>query len=215
MKGKIAVFLDHPRVSVHGVNGLMNVLSRDYQFNIFSRHNTLQKNFFDDVDIIAIPGGVGDSDTFKRVMAHHKNKIKDFVANGGRYLGICMGAYWAGSEYLDILKGRDCVQYLSRPKTDTRRPHAKDLQVTWKGRSEKIFWYDGCAITGRGKFDVVATYANGDVMAGYQDRIGLIGSHPEAEQHWYDEYSWMKPKYVGKEHNHDLLHDFVDELMKR
>jgi hypothetical protein len=48
-----------------------------------------------------------------------------------------------------------------------------------------------------------------------QDRIGLIGSHPEAEQHWYDEYTWMKPKYINKERNHDLLRNFVDELMKR
>ena len=215
MKGKIAIFCDHPRVSIHGVNGLMNVLGGDYQFKIFTRHEIPFNEWWDDVDICAIPGGIGDSDTFERVMRHHIKPIKSFLDRGGRYLGICMGAYWAGSEYLNILKNRDCVQYLSRPKTDTRRPHAKDLEVTWLGNKERIFWYDGCAITGRGKFDVVATYANGDVMAGFQDRIGLIGSHPEAEKHWYDEYSWMKSKYIDKEHNHELLYNFVEELMRR
>lgn len=215
MKGKIAIFVDHPRVSIHGANGLFNALGSDYQFKVFTRHEIPYKSWWDDVDIVAVPGGIGDYMTFSRVMKHHIDPIKSFLDRGGRYLGICMGAYWAGSMFLDILKGRDCVQYLRRPKTDTHRPHAKDLEVTWLGNKETMFWYDGCSITGKGKFDVVATYPNGDAMAGYQDRIGLIGSHPEAEQFWYDEYSWMKPKWINKERNHELLHDFVDELMKR
>ncbi|NDH09328.1 MAG: hypothetical protein EBY16_06920 [Gammaproteobacteria bacterium] len=215
MNGTIAIFMDHPRCSVDGVNAIMNSLNPHYKFKILTKHKVQDPDFWNDVDIVCIPGGIGDADTFKKIMKHQITPIKDFLARGGRYLGICMGAYWAGPNYLDILKGRDCVQYLARPKTDTRRPHAKDLEVTWLGNKENIFWYDGCAITGKGQFDVVATYANGDVMAGYQGRIGLIGSHPEAEKFWYDEYTWMKPKYIGKERNHELLHDFVDELMKR
>ena len=129
MKGKIAIFIDHPRVSIHGANGLMNVLAGDYQFKVFTRHEIPFDDWWDDVDICAVPGGIGDSETFNRVMRHHIPQIKSFMGRGGRYLGICMGAYWAGSEYLNILKNRDCVQYLSRPKTDTRRPHAKDLEI--------------------------------------------------------------------------------------
>ena len=44
MKGKIAIFCDHPRVSIHGVNGLMNVLGGDYQFKIFTRHEIPHKD---------------------------------------------------------------------------------------------------------------------------------------------------------------------------
>jgi len=149
------------------------------------------------------------------VMRNHVLPIKNYLARGGRYLGICMGAYWAGSHYLDILNGRDCVQYLARPKTDTHRPHAKNLLVKWKGNSERMFWYDGCSIVGKGKFDVISTYPNGDAMAGFQGRIGLIGSHPEAEKYWYDDYTWMAKVWPGGERNHGLLLDFVDELMHR
>jgi hypothetical protein len=86
--------------------------------------------------------------------------------------------------------------------------------VTWQGEPTKMFFYDGCALVGnRHKFTTVATYANGDPMAIYQKRLGLIGCHPEAEQFWYDSYSYMKGKFDSVQHQ--LLLDFTNDLMKR
>ena len=102
MRGKIAIFLDQPRCSVDGVNAIMNVLSPHYQFNIITRHE-MPSNWLDGIDMIAVPGGIGDSETFHWVMKRHKQSIKQYIKDGGRYLGICMGAYWAGSNYFDIL----------------------------------------------------------------------------------------------------------------
>ena len=193
---------------------MLKALSEYYNFKIFSK-NTLEDNFFDDVDMIAVPGGIGDSNTFKQLFKNNGKRVKDFIYGGGRYLGICMGAYWAGSYYLDVLDEVDAVQYIKQPGTDTRRPHAKNLPITWKDEPMNMFFYDGCALVGnRHKFKTVATYANGDAMAIYQKRIGLIGCHPESEQFWYDSYSYMK----GKWHNgvqHELLLDFTNDLMKR
>jgi hypothetical protein len=75
-----------------------------------------------------------------------------------------------------------------------------------------MYFYDGCSFEGY-DFDVVARYSNWAPMAVMQDRIGLIGCHPEADQHWYDDYSWMKPRWTGG--NHHLLLDFVNNLMRR
>jgi hypothetical protein len=126
-----------------------------------------------------------------------------------------MGAYWAGKEYFNILQGVDAVQYIKRPRTDTRRPHAKACPVNWQGQPTKMFFYDGCALVGdRRRFQTVATYANGDAMAIYQNRIGLIGCHPESEDSWYQHYSWMRSQYHDGEH-HKLLLDFTNDLMKR
>jgi len=212
---KAAIFVDHPRCSIQGVNGIIDALSLYYPFKIFTRH-PVQDTFFDDVNLIIIPGGFGDAETFKSVMKHHTKTIRDKVLNDKvAYLGICMGAYWAGKHYLNLLKDRDCVQYLKRPNTDTRRPHAKQIDVTWNGNKERMFWYDGCSIVGSGRFDTVATYSNGDVMAGYQGRIGLIGAHPEADKDWYDSYTWMKKVWEGNEQNKKLLVDFTTELMRR
>jgi glutamine amidotransferase-like uncharacterized protein len=186
----------------------MRALSPFYSFKIFTRHE-LEADFFDDVDMVCIPGGFGDAASFDYLLSDNGERIKQFVDQGGKYLGICMGAYWAGSHYLNILDKVDAEQYIIRPGTDTRRPHAKHLDVTWQGQQEKMYFYDGCAFTGNGEFDTVSTYANGDPMAIIQNNIGVMGCHPEAEPFWYDSYSWLKGKYVSK---HDLLLDFVNQL---
>ena len=209
MKPTIALFIADPRCSVQSGNGIIKALGNYYNFKIFSK-NELEDSFFNDVDIIAVPGGFGDAESYKSLFKHNAKVVRNFVNQGGRYLGICMGAYWAGKHYLNLLDSVDAVQYITRPETDTRRPHAKNLDVNWNGIPHKMFFYDGCALVGdHSKFNTVATYANGDAMAIVQGNIGLIGCHPEAEQFWYDSYSWMKGRYSSK---HRLLLDFVNQL---
>ena len=211
MKGRIALFLYQPYCSVQSGNGVMQALEPHYRFKIFSKQR-LEKDFFDDVDMVCVPGGLGDATSYDFLMRENSGRIRDFVGKGGRYLGICMGAYWAGPNYLNLLDNLDAGQYIRRPNTDTHRPHAKALDVTWRGDQEKMFFYDGCSIFGKGKFETVATYANGDNMAGYQGRIGMIGCHPESEYHWYTSYKYMLSHWHHRRH-HELLLDFTNELM--
>jgi hypothetical protein len=211
MKKTIALFLYDPKCSVQSGNGIIKALENHYNFKIFSRART-EDNFFDDVDMIAVPGGFGDASSFKKLFENNKNQVVDFVDNGGAYLGICMGAYWAGKHYFNLLDGVDAVQYMTQPKTDTRRPHAKNIEITWKNQEMNMFWYDGCALIGdHRKFETIASYANGDSMSIIQGRVGLIGCHPESEEFWYNSYSWLKGKYHKGTH-HKLLLDFVNEL---
>lgn len=212
MKKTIALFIADPKCSVQSGNGIMKALGSRYNFKIFSK-NAVEENFFRHVDLIVVPGGFGDSDSYESLFKHNGQEVKEFVRNGGHYLGICMGAYWAGSHYLNILEGVDAVQYLRRPGTDTRRPHAKSISINWRNKPMNMFWYDGCALVGdKTKFETVATYANGDAMAIIQDRIGLIGCHPESEKFWYDSYTWMRRHWHDGQH-HALLLEFVDQLM--
>ena len=215
MKPTIAIFLHQPKCSVQSGNGIMKALSDDYRFKIFTKHD-LENDFFDDVDMVCVPGGIGDADSFDYLMRENLPRIKDFVMNGGKYLGICMGAYWADKTYFDILDKVEAVQYITQPNTCTRRPHAKNMPVMWRNEPCNMFFYDGCALVGgdMSPYETVATYSNGDNMAIIQNRIGLIGCHPESENHWYESYSWMRGKY----HNgsqHKLLLNFVNELMER
>ena len=212
MKPTIALFVADPFCSVQSVNGIITALGNDYTFKLFSK-NEVEQGFFDSIDIVAVPGGFGDASSFDRLFKANQRSVKQFICNGGKYLGICMGAYWAGSYYLDLLDSVDAVQYITQPNTDARRPHAKDINIQWQGHPNRMFFYDGCALVGdASKFNTIATYANGDAMAVIQNNIGLIGCHPEAELFWYDSYSWMRGKYVSK---HDLLLEFVDQLMHR
>ena len=213
MTKTIALFLHQPKCSVQSGNGIIKALHPYYKFKIFTKHE-LEDDFFDDVDMVLFPGGVGDADSWDSLLKFHKSRIQEFVANGGRYLGICMGAYWADNTYFGLSSDFKVDQYITRPNTDTKRPHAKQMKVTWDDKPEELFFYDGCAIFGNeSKYDVVARYPNGDAMAIIQNRIGLIGCHPEAEQHWYDEYSWMRKRWNGSKNY--LLLDFVNKMMEK
>lgn len=212
MKPKIAVFIHQPMCSVQSGNGIINALGKYYTFKIFGKQ-PLEDVFFDDVDAVVFPGGFGNSDSYDYLLRNNGKVIKNFIANGGKYIGICMGAYWAGSHYFNLLHGLDAVQYYRQPTACTRRPHTKAMPVLWQGEEERMFFNDGCTFVGRDKhYKTIATYSNGQPMAIMQDGLGLIGCHPESEKFWYDSYSWM-PAHWHYGHHHELLLDFVNSLM--
>jgi len=211
MKPTIALFIHHPMCSVQSGNGIINALQSDYNFKIFTKHE-LEEGFFDGVDMLAIPGGFGNSDSYDYLMSINSKPITDFIKNGGYYLGICMGAYWAGSHYFKLLEGVDSVQYYKRPTACTRRPHTKNMPVNWMGVEDKMFFNDGCTFVGKGRYKTYATYSNGEPMAIIQNRLGLIGCHPESEKFWYDSYKQLNGQYHNGVH-HKLLLDFVNTLM--
>ena len=210
----IALFRHHPECSNQCCDGMIRSLVPHYDIKIFSEHD-MTPELFDGVDIVAFPGGIGDADRYHDFFKRRAgNMVADFVDRGGYYLGICMGAYWAGSHYFDILKDVEPVQYIKRPNADIRRSYSTVAPVSWLGSNHSIFFYDGCALIGDDtKFDTIAKYSNGDPMAIIQDRIGLIGCHPESEKFWYDK-PYLKDRWHDGKH-HDLLLDFVNKLTER
>ena len=84
MKRKVALFLHHPRCSIQCGNGIIEALSDEYTFKIFTKHE-VEKDFFDDVDLVAFPGGEGDSESYKYLFNSNGTKIYDFLNNGGEY----------------------------------------------------------------------------------------------------------------------------------
>jgi glutamine amidotransferase-like uncharacterized protein len=211
---RMALFLHHPECSEDCAFAMVHSLSSEYQVRIFTEKELDDDNFFDDLDVIAFPGGIGDSDSYADFFTRTRaNRIARFLEDGGHYLGICMGAYWAGERYFDILTAVSPVQYIKRPNATVRRSYGTVTDVEWNGIKEQMYFYDGCALIGdEDKFKTVARYANGDPMAIIQGRIGLIGCHPEAPLYWYEK-QWQ---YINKHWNdgkhHTLLLDFVNEL---
>jgi glutamine amidotransferase-like uncharacterized protein len=207
----IALFLHQPICAVDSANGIIKALSSYYRFKLFSR-DEVEPSFFDDVDCVCFPGGYGDCDRYDTLMTWNCDAVRNFVNRGGKFLGICMGAYWADRDYLDILDSVRVVQYIKQPNTDTRRPHPKAMPVKWLGVDERMYFYDGCAFVGD-NMDVVATYPNGDAMAIIQGQVGVIGCHLESEQWWYDK-QYLKPHWHENK-QHQLLLNFVNTLMNK
>jgi len=193
---------------------MIMALSPNYDITIIGKDDC-NPSKFKEFDIIAFPGGIGDYSTYDNFFRRKaENAVADFVANGGAYLGICMGAYWAGSQWFDILDSVDTTQYITQPGTDIKRSYGTVAPVYWNNQKENMFFYDGCAFVGdETKFKTVARYANANPMAIIQNRIGLIGCHPESMDFWYDKpYAYIK-SYWHEGHHHKLLLDFVNELM--
>jgi glutamine amidotransferase-like uncharacterized protein len=212
VKPAIAIFRHDPECSQDCVDGMVEALSGEFQIRTFDEED-MAHDPLRDADIVAFPGGIGDArryyDFFKR---REGNAIADFVARGGKYLGICMGAYWSGQDYFDLLTGLEPVQYIKRDGADVRRSYGTVADVDWSGTSTKMYFYDGCTFAGDGRCQIIARYANGDPMAVIQGRVGLIGCHPESQHKWYDK-PYMQKHWHGGAH-HALLLSFTKRLMR-
>ena len=216
MKPTMAIFLHDPECSEACVAGMIEALDGHYTIKTFDVAECHEETFVG-VDIVAFPGGMGEAsayDAFFRRKA--QNAVADYVANGGRYLGICMGAYWAGSHYFDLLDGVEVINYIKQPTSDIKRSYGTVAAVTWDNKPEHIFFYDGCTMLGdTTKFETIATYANGDAAAIIQGRVGIIGPHPESQEYWFEHPYQYINKYWHQGAHHKLLLGFVNRLMAR
>lgn len=206
----VGVFIHHPVASLCCVSGTYEALAENYEIFPFGVNDLNDPNF-KKAKMLIFPGGVGDSDKFHTVLKSHKEGILEMIDKGRKYLGICMGAYWAGPNYFNLLRNLDVVQYIKRPRADIRRPHPTVANITWRDYKYRMYFYDSAAIIGNGRCDTVATYKNGDSMAIIQKNIGIIGCHPESMRSWYDK-SYLVNQW-HKFHHHKLLNEFVEDLL--
>ena len=209
MKKTVALFLHHPTCSADSVNGVIAALSPMARIKLFTKH-AVPEGFFDDVDLVVFPGGDGEATAFRSVLKPNLAQVRAFMQRGGKYLGICMGAYWADAYYFNLLKTTRCVQYIKRPKADIRSSYGTTAPVNWRGQSQRMYFYDGPTFIG-GSFDTVASYANGDPMAVVQGSVGLVGCHLESQSHWYSK-KYMQAHWHHNSH-HPMLLQFVADYL--
>lgn len=209
MKQRIALFMNNPVADTACCNGMLDALQDYYKFSLFSS-KTIKDIDFTKIDLVAFPGGTGDADLFHILLDDKANIIRNYMKDGGKYLGVCMGAYWASKYYFNLIDDVKIQQYITRPKAEVRRSYQTVLDVTWKRKPTKMYFFDGCAFVGD-KFRTIARYSNGDAMAIIQNNVGLIGCHPESRESWYKR-KYLKPYWHNGEH-HKLLQQFVGELL--
>lgn len=211
MKPTIAIFIHDPQCETECALAMIQGLLEDFEVRTFGI-DELALDFLHMHDVVAFPGGMGDSDDF-HVIFHTTQieMVQQYVAEGGKYFGICMGAYWAGAEYFDLVGDLEVEQYIEQSTTDILTEGPTTANVTYDGVPQCMYFYDGCAILGDSIDNVVATYANGDAMAAIHDNVGMFGCHPEALEWWYTEGD-MDPTLYDTMHA-VLMRDFVLQLL--
>jgi glutamine amidotransferase-like uncharacterized protein len=210
---RAAIFIHHPECSVQSSHGIIRALSPEYDTACFTVDD-IRDSYFRRFQLIAFPGGIGDSSTWHSILAPTQDVIKNQIALGKHYLGVCMGAYWAGPHYYNLLQGVNTVQYIKRPGAEVRRSFSTTTEVIWLNKAEQMFFYDGCSLLGtKRNFRTIAHYTNGDAAAIIQGKIGVIGPHPESDNYWYNK-PYLAP-YWHEYRHHQLLLDFANELLGR
>jgi glutamine amidotransferase-like uncharacterized protein len=211
MKPTIAIFIHDPQCETECAIGMIEGLLQDFEIRTFGLAE-LNLTFLHQHDVVAFPGGMGDSDDFDQIFTLDQIlAVQQYVAEGGKYFGICMGAYWAGPDYFDVVDGLEVTQYIERLGADVVTDGPTVADVTFPGnKAETMYFYDGCAIVGT-DMQVVARYSNNDAMAAIQDNVGMFGCHPEALEWWYLEggmpASWYTPQHAR------IMREFVHKLL--
>lgn len=207
----IAIYVQAPIADPESALALKNVLMTQHKVKML-QHDTLISDNLKDVDCIAFPGGVEDVDNFDTLLIDKKELVQQFVKRGGGYLGICMGAYLADESYFDLLQGIRVEQYVNRPRADFKDEEKWTvLPIKWYRYNYYMYFYDGAAFVGNLNLaKKIATYSNKDAMAIIQEKIGLIGCHPESQLDWY---TGNLKDFWHKEEHHRLLLNFVNLLL--
>ena len=168
------------------------------------------------VKLYAQPGGNDSLSQAYRRLRSDARDIQNFVKNGGRYLGICLGGYLAGATPgFNLLPG-DTDEFFTSPGATVKNTKDTTVDVNWRGQSRSMYFQDGpYFILNRGAsgVTVLATYTNGEIaamVAPYgKGKVGGSGPHPEADRSWYSAYNLPYPGSTQ-----DLGNDLINTLMQ-
>lgn len=168
--------------------------------------------------IYAQPGGGNLRPAYRR-MRKHRDAIRDYVACGGRYLGVCLGGYLAGATPGFGLLPGDTDQYVTSRGATTRTLDDTVVEVVWRGRRRRLYFQDGPvfvldpgALTPAAGGTVVASYPNGEIAAMVarfgNGRVAVVGPHPEATPDWFADSG------LPNEPALDLGQDLIETVMR-
>ena len=144
--------------------------------------------------------------------------IKEFLNHGGRYLGICGGAYLASTGWEED-SGFVKALGLLPVETDSYSsdPEPKVISVRWKNVPRTIYYQFGPNFfpDDTSGTKIIARYDDGSIAAcmgkAGNGKVYLCGPHPEADDTWIEDdmenaSSW-KPTI-------DLADDMMKDILK-
>jgi hypothetical protein len=123
--------------------------------------------------------------------------IRSYVAAGGHYLGICMGAYLAGSNPgMGLLAPGDTGEYDRTRGAAVWTAAQTVIPVRWNGTVSYQYAQDPAYIIPSGVRGekVLSRFTNHRVDALVRPyrrgAVGVVGTHPEADRTWFTPAMW-------------------------
>jgi len=174
-------------------------------------------------EVFIQPGGGDDLNVAWKDVGQFRQNVRDYVMNGGHYVGICMGGYLAGQSIIenDDLSGygllglsdSDAIEYIGSIGADVTNMNDVLIKVKWDGVDKQIYYQGGPAFilgsTYADKAQVIARYSNNLIAAmivpAGKGSVGVVGPHPEGDADWYADFAG-NPQPVT-----ELFIDFVNK----
>lgn len=210
--------------SMECADAVYDILKNNHQIKLIGPDSwpyiKLSKKNLKNASCIIFPGGDGNSDQFDNNLYKYKKLIRNYVLKGGKYFGICMGSYFAGEYYFDMLPEFYAEQYIKQKNSDIKSCKANVLKITWKDNKKyNMYFHDGAAFIPKYNFvvkNVYGRYKNKDI-AGLttsfgKGKLALIGPHPEAPRWWFYTQSNIKD-YWKKSIQHHLFLEMFNDLI--
>ncbi|KAG8409521.1 hypothetical protein J3459_017437 [Metarhizium acridum] len=169
-----------------------------------------------DVHVFAYGGGP-DLDGAWAEIKDAAPAIRDFVSRGGRYMGVCLGAFLAGADvdreitqrHAQVTDDRDTLIQVDWTWAASAGGHTRGQTL----RDRWAYFQDGVVVKGLppGAGDsVLARYAQSGNVAASRTPHGrgwvvLVGIHPEATSLWYNRYNLTNPDGIQFDIGYDLV----------
>jgi len=172
-----------------------------------------------DSKLVIIGGTIDDINPFVELFTPDiRLALKNFVNQGGLYLGICGGGYIASSGWEEndgFVEAIELVPYESDSFSIDTEPQI--IHIKWNNVKRPVYYQFGpkFLLPEHGLETIIARYDDNSVAAFSMIRgsgkIVLVGPHPEADETWI-EYS---VKNAGAwTPTHDMARDMMQEVLK-
>ncbi len=162
-------------VSILCVNALIEMFSTHYEIKLVDS-NFIIKESLSNYKCLIIPGGA-DLPYCEKLNGEGNNKIKSFVSNGGLYIGICAGAYYASknidfrgdgytikeSRELDFFDGTAIGSIPSLTNDNYYSENSKSksvIDIDFLGEKVQVFYHGGSYFEGN-TASTLGHYENG------------------------------------------------------
>ncbi|WP_052190974.1 BPL-N domain-containing protein [Chitinibacter sp. ZOR0017] len=161
---------------------------------IYLNEKTLSAATLAKIQVYVQPGGSDDIDeTLNALRPAQIRALRQFVQQGGSYLGICAGAYLAG-RYSDAASRKPAFGLVPINEVDAEiaSPAATLLPVQWQGQT-RWFYHQSAPHLGKtapAGAEILGRYQRSGRIAALSTRFGhgkvlLVGPHLEAGRDWY------------------------------
>lgn len=163
---------------------LENFLNKKYVIKTINAQEVINSLWDKDAALFVMPGGA-DLPYIKKLNGLGNQKIKQYVVNGGSFLGICAGAYYASSyvEFdkkgpLEVIGGRELQFFQGKSIGPILAPYdyktengsrAAEIFTNFKEVPKTTVYYNG-----GGFFENAEKFSNTKIIANYKNNLPAI-----------------------------------------